>query len=198
MRRVGLAVAAVVFVLSASGATAAARTYSAVAQFCNKFNPYHAWSYTVGGAILTQQTNISTDNGRFEAWWNGHSIPTSAIVGVNRTTKTLSFYTIELPPGYIILDPEYETDSAVEWTAPTTGTFTVAGEFLGIDTHEASHPVAIEHNGSTIYSNTISAYQQTEPFNLTVTVAAGDTISFMADTNGFEFLSTGLQATITG
>ena len=29
-------------------------------------------------------------------------------------------------------------------------------------------------------------------------LAAGDTISFMADTNGFEFLSTGLQATITG
>lgn len=124
-------------------------------------------------------------------------MPNSAIVGANKSGSTVSFYTIVLPAKYMILDPENLSDVTVQWTASSSGEVRVTGNFLGVDTNEQSHNVAVLHNGEAIKSFTIGQYQQKDAFALTVDVAARDTISFASYTNGYAYLSTGLQAAIT-
>ncbi len=180
---------------AAVGGRAEAASYSANVQFSATHNPHGVWSYTVNGALLTQKILCGNIAG-WNCWWNGNQVPNSAVVGKNGTGKTQTYLTIVSPAGYIILDPEANTDVAVQWIAPAAGTYTIKGNFLGIDTSEVAHPVAVAHNGTSIYSNTISAYNQKEVFSLTQKVAKGDTISFVVRTSVFNNLSTGLVARI--
>jgi PEP-CTERM motif len=107
----------------------------------------------------------------------------------------------------LALDPE---SKAVEvlFTAPKTATYTITGEFEGIDNGSNSggfiptHPVNVLDDGSSIFFSSISAYQQVEMFTLKETVSAGGTIGFTVGTgtNGscsYCNLSTGLSASIT-
>ena len=85
------------------------------------------------------------------------------------------------------------------WTANARGAVTVTGKFRGDDSSEGAHTVEILHNGTTVYTNTISSSGQVDVFNLSsISVRKGDTISFVCETgSGPDDLSTGLKATIT-
>ncbi|HLJ68713.1 MAG TPA: hypothetical protein VKX16_15255 [Chloroflexota bacterium] len=196
--RVGLALGGVVF----AGYTgqvvvqAVGHSYDPFKQFSIKHNPSGAWSYVVDGSALTQP--IKTCNGvkRVYCWTNGQSYPDAAAVEANKTGKTVSFQSIVLPPDYLDMDPENNPNVGFQWAAPKAGTFTVSGNFLGVDTGEVPHSVEILHNGASIYANTISSYGEEDSFDLQVSVEKGDTISFLNETNGPNALSTGLQAAI--
>ena len=85
----------------------------------------------------------------------------------------------------------------MQWTAPTAGSVVIAGNFLGIDTSEATHTVAVTHNGAALKTWSVSTYKQKIKFNFAVAVKAGDTIAFQNITNNaYANLSIGLQATI--
>jgi hypothetical protein len=98
------------------------------------------------------------------------------------------------------MDPEGGNVS-VMFTAPAAGTYTITGDFLGIDTGENSHPVDILDNGTGVFSGTISSYGQDDPFSFPETLSAGDTITFYVGTGStgcaYCNLSTGLDGTIT-
>lgn len=183
-------------------ASAASTKFDAVAQFSLTKNPNGVWSYRENGNLFSQTIN-NDGGGPLTCWWNAQQVPTSENVCANQTSQTVSFQTIVIPPGWIDLGVESAKD-AVQWTAPSAGTYAVKGSFMSIDTYvainDASHPVAITHNGATVYSNTVAAYDQPDPFNLSIHVNAGDKVSFLVEPSPSTWtnLSTGLQATITG
>jgi hypothetical protein len=190
-----MACAAVVAVV-ASG-PASAQTYDAYKNFNLKKNPDGAWSYLVAGDLLSTKLPSCASISKFICWWNDGNEPDSAVVGANKTGMAISWATITLPAKYLVLDPESNNNVAVQWTAPAAGTLEVTGNFLGADHDEASHTVAILQNTTTLKSYTISSYGQKEKFHLSVQVDEGDTISFVSYTNGWTYLSTGLQANLT-
>jgi hypothetical protein len=180
----------------ASHATAAT-TYNAWSNFSIKANPTGPWSYLAGGTLLAQTIPNCNGDKRLLCWWNGQSAPTSATVIANKTGQTVTYYTIVLPVKYLSLDPENSADATVQWTAPAAGKITIAGNFLGVDTNEATHNVAVTHNGAPLKTWAITTYKQEVKFHFNVTVAAGDTIAFKNITNNnYSYLSTGLHAII--
>ena len=195
MSRYAACIAAVLAVAATSPAPA--QTASAFAQFALKKNPNGAWRYLAGGTLLSQTINPCAGVAKLLCRWNGGSLPNSAIIGANKNHGNATYFTIVLPPKYLVLDPETLPDVTVQWTAPAAATILVTGNFLGVDTSEASHAVAVLHNGVSVKNFTISQYQQKAKFTLKLAVAAGDTIGFASYTNGYAYLSTGLQATIT-
>lgn len=176
--------------------SASAQTFDAFKEFKLKDNPNGDWSYLFAGQLLTTKLKACGGVTKFQCWWNDGQEPDSSVVGANKSGTTLSFETINLPPKHLLLDPESNADVSAQWTAPSAGSVEVTGNFLGVDTNEASHSVAILHNGTALKTFTMSAYQQESKFHLAFQVAAGDTISFASYTNGWTNLSTGLQATI--
>ena len=177
---------------------ASAQSFEAYDQFRLHHNPNGAWRYLAGGVILPGKLVNCANITGYNCWWNMGSEPSSAIVGAAEKHAAVSYDTIVLPAGYIALDSENVGDSTVEWTAPSPGKAVISGNFLGVDTNEASHSVGVLHNGASLKTFTISAYQQKAKFHLSVTVAAGDTITFSSfSPNGYAYLTTGLQVKIT-
>ncbi len=199
---VSLALAAGITLAIASPAYAM-RQYDAVSQFSTSSNPNGEWSYIVDGKLLTTSVHKGfCGPTALGGWTNGGTPPHQAAVAGNTTASALACTannTVTVPPESLNLDPEGLSSVAAVWTAKTAGTYTVAGRFTGDDSFQQPHSVRILQNATGIYSNTISSYAQVETFSQSVTVAAGDTISFTVYTgkNGPSNLSTGLQATIT-
>jgi hypothetical protein len=107
------------------------------------------------------------------------------------------------------MDPESQTVT-VRFTAPSTGTYTIAGSFFGADNQTncgnncAAHPVLITDSvdGVIFGPDSISTFLQSYVFNLTENLTAGETVDFIAQTgtNGgcsYCNLSTGFDATIS-
>jgi DNA-binding beta-propeller fold protein YncE len=199
---VSLAFAAGITLAIASPAYAM-RQYNAVSQFSKSSNPTGEWSYVADGKLLT----TSAPKGfcgptALGGWTNGGTPPHQAAIAGNLTASALSCTannTVTVSPESLNLDPEGLSSVAAVWTAKTAGIYTVAGQFTGDDSFQQSHSVRILQNTTGIYANTISSYAQVQTFSQSVTVAAGDTISFTVytGTSGPDNLSTGLKATIT-
>lgn len=180
----------------------AAASSNAVSQFSATKNPHGVWSYMAAGKLLTvSQPKDSCGPKVLKAWDSSGSPPNEASVIGNKTNAEVSCTennTVKIPAETLNIDPESLATVAVVWTAKKAGTYTVAGRFTGDDTSEQSHSVAILHNGTSVYANTVSDYEQVDSFSQSVVVAKGDTISFTAYTGSEpNNLSTGLQATIS-
>jgi hypothetical protein len=76
------------------------------------------------------------------------------------------------------------------FTAPSAGTYTITGAFLGIDTFQNSHPVEIMDDGTVIWSETISSFGERDSFSLSEPLRAGGIIAFFVGTGsiGCSFL----------
>jgi hypothetical protein len=183
----------------AFGGGAYANSFSAAGDFTLAGNPNGLWSYDGSSALLPDPVVGTGALAGFNYWWNGQDEPNSAIVGENVTGSPIVYLgSLVLPPNYLVLDPEGSSNVEVLFTAPTAGSYSINGNFLGIDGNEQAHPVAIFDNATPIFTSTISSLNQSDPFNLTETLNAGDTIGFAVDTGSVFFsLSTGLSATIT-
>ncbi len=193
-------VASILSWLVAPASQAGAATYNAVTDFNLSSNPNGVWSYLYSNTLLSNTISNATQ----QSWWSGQAVPNSVIVGRGPTAGfngTVSFGT-----NFLTLDPESQTVD-VRFTAPSAGTYIIAGEFFGADTQTncnpcAVHPVLITDLSGTIYGpQTISTYLQSYAFNLTETLSAGEQVNFLAQTGtgGCSYcnLSTGLEATIT-
>ena len=71
-------------------------------------------------------------------------------------------------------------NSVLRWTAPAAGTYRVLGSFEGGDYNgpQTSVDVAVMQNSQTITSGNVIGGGNVFPYDMTVTVAAGDTIDF--------------------
>lgn len=184
--------------LMAVGAQASA-SYNAVDDFSIASNPNGVWSYLASGTPLsTSGHNFGGGQSGWDYWWSAQPIPTSEAIFKNVTGSPTQLLTIVLPPGYLGMDPESASNIDLRFVAPSSGTYSIGGNFLGIDTNEQSHPVEILDNGSMIFSNSIGAYGQTDLFSLSESLQAGDVLDFESLTGAtYFYLSTGLAVTIS-
>ena len=177
-------------------------TYNVVTGFSSSSNPNGVWTYDYNGTAYTTAQGSSSVNGSgLPGWWTGMAVPNSLVVGQNVTGSTFNSTTLSLPTNTLWMDPESGSVSVL-FTAPSAGTYAIAGNFLGIDTHGNSHPVTILDDGTVVWSGTIATYGQDDSFSFMETLKTGDTISFDVGTGTvgtctYCFLSTGLNGTVT-
>eukprot|EP01037_Dinobryon_pediforme_P001958 gene1958-1992_t len=164
--------------------SAPVRTFNTATDFSTTTNPNGVWSYLSGNTVLT-------DNTRYPGYWtNGGTQPNW--VGISAPGVWV--------PNYLRLDPQLNTNASVQFTAPTAGTYTITGDFLGIDPAPHAHQVEIQVGGTSVFTNSIATANQSDAFSLTETLTAGETVRFINDTGpggDYSHLSTGLLATIT-
>ncbi len=187
-------------VLASFVAGANATVYDPNAQFNEA-----PWSYsTTPAAALSYSASLPYLG--FPGISTANPIPYFAYVVPNTTGGSISAYTVVDPDKTLWMDPESYSDIAVTFTAPAAGKYTITGEFLGIDTTGNSHGVEILDGIIPINSGLITGYGSADPFNLSETLSAGGTISFLVDSPGTTtscgygyicYLGTGLQATIS-
>ncbi len=86
----------------------------------------------------------------------------------------------------------------VRWTAPASGTFTIAATFSGLSARGDSADVHILYDGTSLFNSTVIGSPAPASFSGLQSVLAGDTIDFVvgsSDGNPNED-TTGLSATI--
>jgi hypothetical protein len=105
--------------------------------------------------------------------------------------------------GAISLDPQNVSQVAVNFFAPTTGTYQVTSQFFGDDIGENSHTVDVLNQGVAVLpASIINSYGGTATYDFTVSPTAGQELRFVVDEGplnncGFCDLSTGLTAQIS-
>jgi hypothetical protein len=175
--------------------------YDVARDFSTTANPSPPWSYGselgLGGTFMTYTSSI---RGAVDQWSFG-GLPN---VWHNPSTVTVPQATNLTPPGGFGLHPgpsgEY---SIARWTAPASGTYSIVGDFTGLDWYyPTSTDVHILQNNNAevqLFSGNINSYNVPLNFSLNVIVAAGDTIDFAVGfgSGGFFGDATGLAATIT-
>jgi hypothetical protein len=173
-------------------------TYNMVTGFSNTSNPNGVWTYEYNG---TPFTDAQGHTGVLPYWYNGGTQPNSIAIFQNVTGSSFVNTSVTDPTNTLYLDPQSGSVSVL-FTAPSASTYTIAGNFLGIDTLQNSHPVSILDNGLVVWSGTIASFGADDSFNFSETLKAGDTITFDVGTGtgGSCFycnLGTGLNGTVT-
>lgn len=192
MRRLQLKVA---FCLVATTTSWAAGTHwNAVTQFSFRKNPSGPWSYSTNALPL--KTDPMYCVAGVKGWFTYMPIPNAVGIVRNYSGTTATCQTIQAPVDHLWMDPENDS-ATVKWTAPAGGSFKIQGDFLGIDTVSAAHPVMVTGPGGMLFSGTISGFGNSGPFSLKVSLAAGQSIAFtVVHGSGYSYLSTGLKAKI--
>jgi hypothetical protein len=185
------------FHFSATGPKAAGVADPAT-EFSTSSNPNGKWSYLANGSLLTHKVKQDWCGiEKVSAWYNKEQEPDSVSISDNPTKKLITCNDgVIMPADSLDLDPEGLPNVALQWTVKKAGTYTVAGQFGPAGgSSENSHPVAILHNATSVYSNTMST--STESFDVNISASAGDTISFVVSTGStYTYLGTSVQATI--
>jgi hypothetical protein len=175
--------------------------YNFVTGFSGASNPNGVWTYEYNGTAYTASQGVTNFLGTgLPAWTTGEAIPNRIYVAQNVTGSTVSYSSAQVPTNTLWLDPE-SGNVSVGFTAPSKGTYTITGSFLGIDLNQTSHPVEILDNGVVVWKGTISSFGAKDPFNFAETLKAGGTLTFYVGTGStgcsYCSLSTGLTGTIT-
>jgi hypothetical protein len=170
--------------------------YNAVTDFSLSGNPNGVWSY---GEDANTLFTVASSSNVARAWSNANSNPNYASVLQNTSGSLLEVTgTLNVPPDYLNLDPQSNADVFVAFSAPSAGMYSFSGSFIGDDTNPVGHTVAIYDQSNEIFSSTISAYNQPDPFAFSLALAAGETVYFDVDT-GFTWtnLGTGLAVEVS-
>jgi hypothetical protein len=194
---------AILSVTTCFGAAArAAGAFDATGDFSIASNPNGVWSYLESTTLFSLSKTEA--GGGIQFWNSGLPEPNYISIYKNITSAPIAISTIVAQPGTLVMDPESQTVT-VAFTAPTTGKYDVSGTFTGADTNENSHAVSIVSAGAAIWQNTIQTYQQSDPFNLTLSLTKGTTVDFTVGTGHsgaaecpYCDLSTGFEAVISG
>jgi len=206
-------------------ATASANTvYNLVAGFSDSSNPNGVWTYGMltglGGTFTTLPDTFSALSG-VNGWTNEATVP---LVEQNSSGSSITSGTDTYPVGWLEMSPDSSGDYAVvQFTVPTTGSYTIAGAFEGLDstgTTTDDHVWWTSGGTSTsLFDTGITAFFTNSPnvcpgstgttrlgacgfdaFSMTQNFTAGDTIDFTVGygyNQNYFFDLTGLQGTVT-
>ncbi len=175
----------------------------------NPFGPFSAGHFdeaTPGGFTpFTAAEHTNSWNGRPEIqgyFINNPSIVPAVVVNTDTVNPVTTSFGAVLDPGQILMhEGGIDSSNAVlepihnailRFTAPTTGSYTIAGDWESLDGGITNNLVL--RNGTTLFASTAN----NSVFNLTPTLTAGDTIDFVVnDFDGISGDSTGLRARVT-
>jgi len=180
-------------------APAMATSYDAVTDFNASSNDAgNTWTYRSGsdgnGSLVTNTGNTGASAGSLP-YWNGSPYP--YIVQNNTSTLQTNGGTVLYEPNALHLDGG-GVGAEVRFTAPTAGSYDLSASFFTGDTSMVTHTVKIIENGTTsLYSDSLSN-GTTGSFSQTVTLGAGDWLSFVSTADGgASFAGTSLQASLS-
>lgn len=193
-----------ILVLTAVMATASAM--AGTLDLANNFNASNnplasnLFSYGWGGTFTAMSSDVLNCIGTLsDCQSNGLGFPNNEAIIWNGTGATYTTGTVNLFPGYVDLGAEVDTPPILRFTAPTTTTYSLAGNFIGEDS--VQHPVAAQIlvNGGVVFSTTVSAFNTLYPFAQNIALDAGDHLDFIAYSPIGDccFLSAGVGGTIT-
>jgi uncharacterized protein (TIGR03437 family) len=195
---------AVLFFLVAAPHSWAA-VYDAAASFEAGFtshsNPNGVWSYgyssgfTAPVTLYTQTSQPGVHGPNAQYWSSTPGVTATSSVQFN-DGPLYNDGNVDISASGLTLVWFGAQYSDLVFTAPTTGTYSLAGVFLGSQNNVGS-VVAVVANGSIVFNSTVTSEGQTVPFNATVALTAGSTVLFSAGPGGGN-QNTGLSATITG
>jgi hypothetical protein len=172
MTRSIIATAALATVLSVNAVGQA--SYNALNDLSLKSNPNGAWSYFLNNSLMT----MPISNSEATEWQGAIVDGYGEAIGKNISGAPLNAGPWIFPTDHLYLSIAQGT-VAVRFTVPSSGSYTVAGNFLGIEIAQVSHSVEILVNGAQTISGTIGAYNQSFTFNFSQTFRAGDTVDFV-------------------
>ena len=126
-------------------------------------------------------------------------------IGLGTTGSTVNFYTNQLDPGVLFLQPGSAPtgqDVILRFIAPATALYTLSGSFQRIDTTNNGDGVnvSLALNNAPLFSQYLTNQTSFAPVGgtLPLTLTQGDVLSFVVNNNGdFGYDGTGLKATIT-
>jgi hypothetical protein len=121
--------------------------------------------------------------------WTSSTIGSFPFVGVNRTTSTVTTQTLEVPGSTVVIHPGPASNdelSIVRFTAPTSGSYTFSGVFMGLDFGTRTVSLVYDSTTTLFGSTTISGDTHNTPlsFSVVTNMNAGDTMDFTVGTTG--------------
>jgi len=172
-----------------------AQSYNAAGDFSATSNPNGAWSYGysfgVGSTFHLDTTNTAlyAPGVPLSGWLgNENSVPFTGYPYVvhNGTAGPVSINVNTVyQPGQLGLHPGDSNEvSVVRWTAPFSGTFSIATTFSGLSSVGDSADVHILHNGSSLFNSTVIGSPSPASYSAPQSILAGDTIDFVVGNGG--------------
>jgi hypothetical protein len=176
-------------------------------------NPNGSWSYGTGvtGSTFTPLTvydgsYCNSIVSSIACWTIPNPVDKTPFVAINTDASVMDVGTGILPAGELLVHPAQSADTIVEWTAPSDGTYTLAGFFQLLDAKPSGIIGEVYDNATQVYSGALTGpganYDGTagagENFDLTLNLAAGDVVSFGVNNGGsFYDDATGFDAAIS-
>lgn len=174
-----VAVSCVILAAASAHATSIAGDYSVVS------NPNGDWVY--GRTNDLAVSTLTTMNVRWAAGWYlgnvGHGGPSVHDVVPNVQTAGVLVWSDTGP--FLWAKDNSNGYPVIRWTAPTSGTFSIIGEFEGADSRGVNNQVYVVINGTTAFSDAVTSTGDLAPFSLTnVNLTAGDHVDFLLTNTG--------------
>jgi hypothetical protein len=174
--------------------------WDAVRDFSTVSNPNGAWTYgdelSLGGAFnpFPLSATLFTDG---PCWYNGAVLPNEAYVCLSTSQYTQQQLTVIVPNDMLYMGAQTNVVVA-RWTAPSSGTFWILGQFRGLDLLQPQLTIAIYENGTQpLYTNSLGFFGDYQDFSLSnVTLQAGTTIDFAVTSTDLYDDNVGLAARI--
>ena len=162
-----------------------AGTYSVVEDFSPIHNPSGVWSYGYGGLDWIGPLEAGSDSNPIMPGWSRSLSQSYPGVTRNISGSTIYYSWGEYPTDYLRTVPANDSNLFIRFTAPSSGSYTFAGQFIQLEYLASGVSVAalINSGGSstTILSGTIGGmgyWGMSVPINFTGILTAGDTVDF--------------------
>jgi hypothetical protein len=210
------AVAVLSLVAGAAGQARSDTVWNAAADYDAGYaagtNPNGAWTYGWTSS-LTSGLNVYTSHGlippgpNFESWYDPREYASlTPMVYKNAGSEYSDGNNVDIPASALILHgggPSGNDYSDVVWTAPYSGTFSLAATFTGRQTSappgDYQTNAYVLENGMTLFSTYLNSEGDSGTFSGVLSLTAGDTIVFALGIQGtgLHGESTQLDAIIT-
>jgi hypothetical protein len=183
-----------------------AETYNPATSFERQWtthsNPDGAWSYGYSGGFgkpitLYDKTVQNGINGKNAQFWLSSSVDTGTSPAAEYNNgPTFNDGNVDfLANEFLLVAGIRGQYSDLIFTAPVGGEYSIVGNFRGAQ-YGIGTVVGIEDNGKVVFSSSVTSVGQLVPFNITLSLQAGSTVTFsVGPGNGAQ--NTGLSVTIT-
>jgi hypothetical protein len=165
----------------------AAQSYNAAGDFSSSSNPNGAWNYgslSLLSGFTLDSSNVTTFFSTSLSGWLGNldarpdGIP---YVLHNGTANPITLANSTYQPGQLALQAGLNGQySVVRWTAPFSGSFSIAATFSGLSSVGDSSDVHILLNGVSIFDANVNGSPSPQSYSGIRTIAAGATLDFIS------------------
>jgi hypothetical protein len=177
-----------VLALAQSGGVYAA-TYDPATDFASGWtsatNPNATWSYgysaTLSGPVVLYTGRVTGPDSPNELFWISplnNCCAASPAVGINNG-PAFNDGNVALDADQIDLVASVSQNLVTDlvFTAPSSGTYSLTSAFIGAQ-YGIGVSVAVLKNASLLFSSSVTAFGQVAPFDASLSLAAGDTVTF--------------------